>query len=479
MTDLPENKDQHQLPPGPDADICVAAATPPGVSGLAVIRMSGNGAGLLADPLFRPAGARFAKPSQMAGYTCAFGQLIDPDSQTLIDQVVLTRFAAPHSYTGEEGIEISCHGGPAVKQAILDLLLRQGARAAQPGEFTRRAFLNGKLDLAQAEAVMDLISADAARSARNAAAQLNGRLSELVRREAQSLYPLLARVELILEYPEHDELESAQDSLVQDLRSSAARLRQRADSYEQGRILREGLTVVLAGQPNAGKSSLLNALAGYERAIVTAIPGTTRDTVEERVDIRGIPVRLIDTAGLRETHDPIEQLGVARTRQALRQADLVFWLLSPPLDDVDAELKQMRQSGCEHLVPLVSKEDLAASAELVARIRSSRPSGPLLTCSVLTGEGIEQIRDEIVRVYESRGAAQAQDVLVSNSRQRVCLEKASEQLEAAQEALTSGLTLDVVASLLRGALDALAELTGENVSEELIDTIFSRFCVGK
>ncbi|NLO36425.1 MAG: GTP-binding protein, partial [Clostridiaceae bacterium] len=253
----------------------------------------------------------------------------------------------------------------------------------------------------------------------------------------------------------------------------------RADSYEQGRILREGLTVVLAGQPNAGKSSLLNALAGYERAIVTAIPGTTRDTVEERVDIRGIPVRLIDTAGLRETHDPIEQLGVARTRQALRQADLVFWLLSPPLDDVDAELKQMRQSGCEHLVPLVSKEDLAASAELVARIRSSRPSGPLLTCSVLTGEGIEQIRDEIVRVYESRGAAQAQDVLVSNSRQRVCLEKASEQLEAAQEALTSGLTLDVVASLLRGALDALAELTGENVSEELIDTIFSRFCVGK
>lgn len=459
--------------------ICVAIATPPGPSGIAVIRLSGPGAAELVDPLFVPVSGRFPPVLQMAGYTCSVGDLIEPGQAGILDQVVLTRYVAPHSYTGEEVIELSCHGGTAVKQGILDLLVRRGARPAEPGEFTKRAFLNGKMDLAQAEAVMDLISATAARSASNAAAQLKGRLSGEVHRQTDILYQLLARIELILEYPDHDETQTAANSLQADLAQIAVRFNAYAASYRQGRLLREGLTVVLAGRPNAGKSSLLNALAGYARAIVTPIPGTTRDTVEEMVDIRGIPVRLVDTAGLRESADLIEQMGVDRTKKALQSADLVFWLFSPPAAELDQDWQLLQQAqGCR-VIPLVSKDDLSVTAEVIEQLRGRWPQSPLLTCSTVTGEGLEQIRQVIAETYESAGSSNDDEILITSSRQRYCLEQAAARLAEAEAVIQSGLTLDIVASLVRSALDALAELTGDAVTDTLLQTIFNRFCVGK
>lgn len=460
-------------------DICVAIATPPGQSGLAVIRMSGPGAAALAEPLFAPASSRFQPVSQMTGYTCAAGYITDPADGSVIDQVVLTRFTAPRSFTGEDTIEISCHGGVAVKQSILALLIRHGARPAEPGEFTRRAFMNGKMDLTQAEAVMDLISADAARSAGNAAAQLKGLLSQLVRQDITEIYNLLASLELVLEFPEHDESDLAADQLCRGLRPVYERLARRIAGYEQGRLLREGLTVVLAGRPNVGKSSLLNALSGYDRAIVTAVPGTTRDTVEELIDVQGIPVRLIDTAGLRDTTDVVEQIGVSRARQAMEQADLIFWMISPE-EDLEADLPpDLNERTHPALILLISKDDLNTSMVLRQKVQAKWPDRLVMTCSAVTGEGLIRIRDRIVSEYESHGLDRQEDVLITSSRHRHCLDKAAQAIRQAESGLRNGLTLDVAAMLLRRALEALAELTGDQVTETLIDTIFSRFCVGK
>lgn len=471
---------------GPDAlavshfmTVCAAVATPPGQSGLAVIRLSGANSAKAAGRLFRPVSQRFPQVEDMPGYTCAVGDVIDPADGSCVDQVVLTRFAAPHSFTGEDVIEISCHGGTAVKRRILDILFRLGVQPAGPGEFSRRAFLNGKLDLAQAEAVMDLIQADAQRTARAAADQLHGQLSDQVRAQAGSLYQLLAQIELILEYPEHEDSNLAIQHLHSQLAATAARLNSWISSYRQGRLLREGLTVVIAGRPNAGKSSLLNALAGQDRAIVTPIPGTTRDTIEIRIDLDGLPVNLIDTAGLHESVDPIEHLGIARSHAAMKQADLVFWLLSPPVADLDGELAAIRAVAGPPVIILAGKEDLGQTSDLLDSLRSGFPDRRIFSCSALTGEGLGEIRQAIRDFYEQNGSTNDDGLIITSSRHLACLEQAASQVSEAANVLATGLTLDIAASLVRGSLEALAELTGDQVSDELIQTIFSRFCVGK
>ena len=457
---------------------------------MALIRLSGPASPSIAARIFRPAGRRFNVADQMAGYTCAPGLIVDPDTspEQAIDQVVLTRFAAPHSFTGEEVYEITCHGGLAVRQAILDLIFRLGVQPAGPGEFTRRAFLNGKLDLAQAEAVMDLITADADKRARVAMRQLQGQLSERIRRIRQGLYDVLAQLEMVLEYPEHDESETARAGLSASLSSPLAAVAALAGSFRQGRLLTEGFTVVIVGRPNAGKSSLLNALAGYDRAIVTPIPGTTRDTVEETVDIGGIPVRLVDTAGLRETADLIERIGVDRARSAILEADLILWLISP--DDSGAidpcgllrdELDELRDLAEQDgpLLLVAGKEDLATSQSMRDFLADELPDLPRISFSAITLDGLDALRQAIVDRYESYGSGRADELLITSSRHKACLDRCLSSLELAADGLAHESMLDLTASVLRDALESLAEITGDLVSETLVETIFSRFCIGK
>ncbi len=475
-------------------DTIAASATPPGTSGVALIRLSGPASKAVAAAIFRPQSPRFPAADAMPGYTCAPGWIVDPLSAAPepLDQVVLTHFSAPHSFTGEDVYEITCHGGTAVRQAILDLLFGLGVQPAGPGEFTRRAFLNGKLDLAQAEAVMDLITATAGKRAQAAARQLQGRLSGEIRAIRAELYNLLARLELALEYPDHEDSHDAQADLSGSLAAVMTQVASLAASFRQGRLLSEGFTVVIVGRPNAGKSSLLNTLAGFDRAIVTPVAGTTRDTVEEQVDIGGIPVRLIDTAGLRETSDLVERIGVDRARSAILEADLILWLISPPDDwtgdlsqldmsRLDKELDELRDLAekTEALLLVAGKEDLAASAPLREWLANELPDLPLVPFSAQTREGLPAIRQAIVDRYNRAGNAQADEALVTSSRHKACLDKTLFSLEAAALELERGDLLDLVAALVRSALDNLAEITGDLVSETLIETIFNRFCVGK
>ncbi len=470
------------LLPADLAETIAACATPPGISGIAVIRLSGPASLAVAAAIFQPFSSRFPAVADMPGYTCAPGLIHGlSGSAEAIDQVILTCFRAPHSYTGEDVIEISCHGGLAVKQAILDLLYTLGVQPAGPGEFTRRAFLNGKLDLSQAEAVMDLIAAQASQRSRAALRQLQGQLSRRLALLKDKLYMLLAQIELILEYPEHEDSDDALHSLQSSLADVSHQLAGLAASFHQGRLLSEGLTVVIAGRPNAGKSSLLNALAGYDRSIVTAVPGTTRDTVEQLVDIDGLPVCLIDTAGLRTTEDVVEQIGVERARSALMAADLVIWLASPPLASVVAELDEIRDwsEQVAALLLVAGKDDLGDSTGLRALLQQELPDLPQVAFSAVTLEGLAAIREAIATRYRAAGSQGSDDILITSSRHKACLDRTLAHLQLARTALIDGLSLDLVASLLRNAMETLAEITGDAVSDELVETIFSRFCIGK
>lgn len=466
-------------------DTIAAVSTPPGQSGIALIRISGPAADWLGDLLFEPISARFTKFSHMKGYSCAPGYwLSQPDnsgSRSRVDQVVVTKFVSPSSFTGEDVMEISCHGSTAVKQAILDSIFAAGIAAAGPGEFTKRAFLNGKLDLAQAEAVMDLINSEARMQAAAAMKQLQGSISTEVTRADQSIYRLLAQTELILEFPEHEETDENLLALAEQIRQVRQNLEHLIASYRQGRLLSEGMNVVIAGRPNAGKSSLLNQLAGFERAIVTEIPGTTRDTVQETVDLEGLPIHLTDTAGIRLSNDPVEKLGVERARRAIEAADLVIWLISPPFADIEeeiSEIKRLRASGL--LVKLIrGKEDLPDSASLASWLDRGFADDVVIAYSAISGEGLQEIKETIRSVYEDRGSQGSESVIITNSRHREAAESAVRRLIEAEQAMEQGLTLDLVSMLLRSAAEHLAEITGQSVSEEIVQTIFSRFCVGK
>lgn len=462
-----------------------ACATPPGQSGLAVIRISGPASFYAAGLLFMPLNDRFGPFEKMDGYTCAPGYWMNESAESKtavrIDQVVVTKFIAPHSFTGEDTLEIACHGGTAIKQAILDSIFRLGIRSAGPGEFTRRAFINGKLDLAQAEAVMDLISSEAKLQAAAAMSQLRGSVSAQVVKSRKEIYELLAQTELILEFPEHEETSDNIEHLKQNIWQVHLSLISLSDTYRQGRLISEGLTVVIAGKPNAGKSSLMNMMAGYERAIVTEIPGTTRDTVTETIDIEGLPVHLVDTAGLRDSSDPVEIMGVGRARQAMGKADLLIWLVSPPLKEHDSEIKAIKEAAASELPLLLvcGKDDLGESSQIKGLLEENFPDLNIVAFSAVSGEGLESIRAAIRERYESGGSTQSEAVLITNSRHREAAMRAADHLEHAFRTLDSGLTLDLAAMLLRAGAEALAEITGDSVSEEVIQTIFSRFCIGK
>ena len=465
--------------------IC-ACSTPAGISGIAVIRVSGNGCGKLADKcsvILRSSGD-YKYLSELPGYTCAFGYVKDPSNGLKVDEVIFTRFEAPHSYTGEEMVEISSHGSGAVKQEILKCLGMSGIRMAYPGEFSRRAFINGKMSLASAEAVMDVINSETERQLEAAGSLMSGKLAEEIEYIEKNLYDQAAMLETFTEFePEDPEEENAKLETVKDnLSDCHDRLSSLCKGYGKGRILSERLRVALLGLPNSGKSTLLNTLTGFDRAIVTEVAGTTRDTIEVQININGIPVTLIDTAGIRQTEDIIESMGIGRAIEAGRGADMIFYMIPPDMtsDEAYSGVKDIIDD-CESVTAVFSKSDTGDNPEREKIETGLKTLGIKNFISVSAEEdlNIDKLEDAIIDFYNELGGGASEGLLITNSRHYTKFLKATKKLSLALDALDNGLGTEVCASALRACLDEIGEVTGKTVSATLADTIFSRFCIGK
>jgi len=453
------------------SDTIAAISTPPGEGAIAMVRVSGANAIEIADEIFRGK----EEPSRFPSHVQHLGEIVGEEDQ-LIDQVVLSIHRAPGSYTGEDLVEISCHGGTLVSAKVLDACLRAGARAARPGEFTERAFLNGKMDLTQAEAVIDLIRARTDLALRSATEQLEGRLGNEIRKIRDKLIELLAQINASIDFPEEGISPDEGESLcirLDCIREAIAALLATAD---QGRVLREGVRVVIYGATNAGKSSLLNRLLGYDRVIVSDTHGTTRDTIEETVNLEGVPVRLLDTAGLRTSESEVESKGIARTEKSLQLADLRLLIA-----DRNAP-KPPHFNGTD--LPAVASAEAAASNEIVVLNKSDLPedkdwkSFPALRISCLTGEGLPELQTEILARIRQQNLRPESAVAI-NTRHRDCLRRALESCDRAGAAMGEGLSQEYIAVDLDQALRALGEVIGIVDVEQILDSVFSQFCIGK
>ncbi len=461
-------------------DTIAAIATPVGEGGIGIVRLSGPLSGRILRRIFVSSGSREGGDVRLESRRLTYGHVVDPDSGEKVDEVLAVLMAAPHTYTRDDVAEIHCHGGVVPLRRTLELSLRSGARLAQPGEFTLRAFLNGRIDLSQAEAVLDIVKARTEASLRIAVGQLEGRVSEPVRQIRAALLQCLAGVEATLDFPEDDVSSSGQaDSGVPDVTAILTLAAQRLDELlsraDQGLVYRQGVRVVIAGRPNVGKSSLLNALLHYERAIVTPLPGTTRDTIEETVNISGVPFCLVDTAGIAESLSPIEKLGIERSRTALEGADLVLLVIdgSEPLRGEDCALAEGLRN--RPVLVVVNKADLPPMADCASILPESEP----VRLSALTGTGLDDLEDALTRSVLGGQVLVSDLPVVSNPRHKEALSRALARVSDATAALSGGAPRDLLASDLRQAVGALGEITGESVGEDLLSTIFGSFCVGK
>jgi tRNA modification GTPase len=450
------------------ADTIAAISTPPGAGGIGIVRLSGPQALRLADEVFRGR----ERPSECATYTAHYGHVVD--GAEVLDECLLLVMRAPRSYTREDVVEIHCHGGPVVLRQVLDLVVRKGARLAGPGEFTQRAFLNGRIDLVQAEAVMDLIRAQTDLSRRAAMAQLDGHLSRRVEALRQRLQDFLVHVEASLDFLDDDiEIISRQEQ-QRRAEELVAELRRLEEGAEAGQILREGVTAAIVGRPNVGKSSLMNALLRTNRVIVTPIPGTTRDVIEEGINLRGVPLRLIDTAGLRDSADVVEREGVERTRHWMARADLVLLVLDTSESLQPEDWEGLAAVADKKTVLVLNKADLPAQWEP----HLLPPAAATVRVSALHGTGLEELEETLFRLVW-QGEVQAGEVWVTNVRHKRALSQARESLERVLETLAQGYTEELVAVDLRAALHQLGEIVGVTLTEDVIRQIFETFCIGK
>ena len=457
-------------------DTIAAIATGHSPTAIGIVRLSGEGCFALCDKVFRAANGR--PFSEQPPRKMVFGEMLDNQGR-VIDQGLAVRFPGPHSYTGEDSAEFHCHGSPVVLRELLDALFAAGARQAKAGEFTQRAFLNGRLDLTQAEAVIDLIDAETAAAARNAAAQLDGGLRRVLEPIQDALLDVTSRFYAVVDYPDEDIEDVQPEQVAEALSSAEGQLTALLATCQRGKVLKSGVRTAIVGRPNAGKSSLLNALAGYERAIVTDIPGTTRDTVEESVLCGGVLLRLIDTAGIRDTEDVVEQKGVERSRKALESADLVLAVVdsSVPLTDEDLEVLRLAAEN-PRWIAVFSKCDLwDTKAHSVGIIGSPAPAASV-TLSSVTGEGLGDLENAVAALFPAGDPKEAGSLL-TDQRQEEAARRARDAVRRAKDALENGLTPDAVLTDAEEALDSLGELTGRTAKEEIVSRIFSRFCVGK
>lgn len=458
-----------------DLDTITSISTPMGEGAIGIVRLSGPQAIEIADKLYKGKHLLNDVPS----HTINYGHIIDPESKEVIEEVMVSVLRAPKTFTREDIIEINCHGGILTINRVLELTMTYGARMAEPGEFTKRAFLNGRIDLSQAEAVMDFIRSKTDRASKVAMNQIEGRLSDLIKKQRQSILEILAQVEVNIDYPEYDDVEDATtEFLLEQSKEIKQEINRLLDTGAQGKIIREGLSTVIVGKPNVGKSSMLNNLIQDNKAIVTEVAGTTRDVLEEYVNVRGVPLRLVDTAGIRETEDIVEKIGVERSRKALSQADLILFVLNnnEALTQEDYTLYEVVKN--EDVIVIVNKMDLEQNID-INEVKDMIGDTPLIQTSMLKQEGIDELEIQIRDLFFG-GEVQNQDMTyVSNSRHISLLKQARQTIQDAIDAAESGVPMDMVQIDLTRTWEILGEIIGETASDELIDQLFSQFCLGK
>lgn len=458
-------------------DTIAAISTPMGEGAIAIVRMSGPEALAIADKVYK--GPRGKRLSSVDSHTINYGHIVDPETEKVVEEVMVSVLKAPKTFTREDIVEINCHGGLVTVNQVLQLVLREGARLAEPGEFTKRAFLNGRIDLSQAEAVMDLIRAKTDRAMNVAMNQMEGRLSSLIKRLRAEILETLAHVEVNIDYPEYDDVEEmTHKMLIEKATKVKKEIEALLTTSEQGKILREGISTVIIGRPNVGKSSLLNSLVHETKAIVTDIPGTTRDVIEEYVNVRGVPLRLVDTAGIRETEDIVERIGVERSRQVLKEADLILLVLNYSESLSDEDIKLFEATKGMDIIVIVNKTDLEQKLDL-DRVRELAGNQPVVTTSLLKEEGIDELEEAIQSLFFT-GAIESGDLTyVSNTRHISLMHEAKRAITDALEGIENDVPIDMVQIDLTRCWEVLGEIIGDAVHESLIDQLFSQFCLGK
>ena len=452
----------------------VAISTAMGNGGIGIVRMSGEKSFEILDKIFRPKN----NDGFIKGYQIKYGNIVDPKNDEVVDEVLVSYFVAPKSYTTENMCEINTHGGMVVEKRILELCLENGAEIASPGEFTKRAFLNGRIDLSQAEAIIDLINSKTVREAKESINQLEGHLSNKIENIRQKMLNLMIAIDVNIDYPEYDEEEVTKNRSLNELKIISEELIKLEHSFNSGKILRDGVKTVILGKTNAGKSSLLNRILKEDRAIVSNIEGTTRDTIEEFVDIEGIPLKLIDTAGIRNSSNEIEQIGIQKSKKLADSADLIIAIfdITKNLNEDDQELLEIIKD--KECIILLNKIDiLAENLELEERLKFINKN--ILKISAMEDIGIQQLFDKIVELYNFNNESLSNDVLISNERHKNLIQKARIEIDEAINAAENDMYIDIISIYITNAMNYLAEITGNNVTDDVINEIFKKFCLGK
>ena len=456
-------------------DTIAAISTPIGIGGIGIIRVSGKEAISIVDKVFKAANKKMLKDT--ASHTITYGHIVS-ESGKVLDEVLIMLMKAPKTFTREDVIEINCHGGPVPLNAVIMEVINAGARLAESGEFTKRAFLNGRIDLSQVEAVMDIIEAKTELSLSQAMGQLEGNLSRKIKEYQDLLMQIVARIEVSIDYPEYDQDEPITNDFEEEIKQLLAELNQLLNTADTGKMIRDGVKTAIVGRPNVGKSSLLNALLEENKAIVTDIPGTTRDVVEAFLNVDGIPFQLLDTAGIRETEDVVEQIGVERSRHSIEEADLVLMLVDSHEGLVEKDKEVLEQVAGKHVIYVFNKSDLESniSEEILKEYFSN---GKIINISAKKQQGLNELKQAMKEVVMKGNATINNQATISNQRQKQALINAIKSLNKVVEAIEMGMPEDCLAIDLHDAFGHLGMIVGESLKEEIIDQLFSRFCLGK
>ncbi len=448
----------------------VAISTAPGIGGIGIIRMSGEKSFEILNKIF------VTNDKPIAGYTMKYGKIVD-EKNVIIDEVLVSYFVAPNSYTRENVCEINSHGGMVVMKKILELCLKNGAILAEPGEFTKRAFLNGRIDLSQAEAVIDIINSKTDKEAKASINQLEGNLSLEIKNIRKDLISMMADIEASIDYPEYDVEEVTTNKVKEVLIKEKDRLIKLEKSFDNGKILKDGINTAIIGRPNAGKSSLLNIMLNEERAIVTSVEGTTRDTIEEYISINGIPLKIIDTAGIREANDEVEKIGVEKAKKIAKESDLIIGIfdISRKMNKEDYEILDILKN--KNSIIVLNKIDLDENNVDMEKVKEINK--PIVQISTKTREGIENLYKEIENIIETKEISSDNEIIVTNTRHKSLIIKAMDSVDKSLETIENKMPIDIIVVYVKDILENLGEITGETVTEDIIKEIFSKFCLGK